>query len=65
MEPLQYDGCAEITVDSLDTWKMVLNDPEFRKVVRRKFSDDYIIVSRLVSQRLFSQRMRISTRRYL
>lgn len=40
IDALQYDGCAEIWVESLAAWKAVLSDPEFQKVILRESVPD-------------------------
>jgi hypothetical protein len=36
MEPLDYDGVAEVWVDSLDDWQQVLSDKQFMTDIPRK-----------------------------
>jgi hypothetical protein len=37
IKALDYDGCAEFWVDSMDDWKALIDDPEGLMTLRRKF----------------------------
>jgi hypothetical protein len=34
---MEYDGIAEVWVDSLEDWKEVVSDPDFVKVIAGRF----------------------------
>jgi hypothetical protein len=42
-DALQFDGCAEIWVDSIEDWEELLADPDFQKrISRTRHSNDMV-----------------------